>query len=124
MQKNRSHAYFEIKPEMKPDEYFLRLINNLESAIKNEDRLVPEAKAALIELGAFLYSRSTEFEMLQNQDNAHVFLSVLKSNKPNLLHIFQYYFSGNAMNNNRKESAGKELFVMLDLVNDLLSSNM
>jgi len=124
MQSNPSNSYFEIKPEMKPDDYYLRLINNLETANKDVDRLVPEARAALIELGAFLYSRSTEFEMLQNQDNAHVFLSVLKSNKPNLLHIFQYYFSGNAMVNNRKDSAGKELIVMLDQINDLLHSNM
>jgi len=115
MQSNPSNSYFEIKPEMKPDDYYLRLINNLETANKDVDRLVPEARAALIELGAFLYSRSTEFEMLQNQDNAH---------KPNLLHIFQYYFSGNAMVNNRKDSAGKELIVMLDQINDLLHSNM
>jgi hypothetical protein len=123
MPKNRSNSTFEIKPEMKPQDYYSRLINNLEHAIKLEDQLKPETKEAIIKLGEFLYSRSTEFEMLQKQDDAHIFLSVLKSNQPNLLHIFQYYFSGNAMNSNRKESAGKELFVMLDDVNDLLSSN-
>jgi hypothetical protein len=127
MQATRSDSYLEIKPIMKilkPNDYFLRLISNLELAIKNKESQSPETVTSLQQLGSFLYSRSTEFEMLQKQHDATIFLSVLKSNTPNVLHIFEYYFSGNAMMNNRKESTGKELLVMLDHLNEQVSGHM
>ena len=109
---------------LQPKDYYLRLISNLEHAIKNKESMTPETGASLQQLGDFLYSRSTEFEMLQKQDDPSVFLSVLKSNTPNLLHIFEYYFSGYSMMNNRKESTGRELLVMLDQFNDQVSSEV
>jgi len=92
---------------------YKQLIANLEIAKVSCNPPPPKIKTSLHSIGSFLRSRSSEFEILENQEDISVFLSVCKSSKGNLLLVFNYFLSDSLVMPNKKESSSKFLKAML-----------
>jgi hypothetical protein len=93
---------------------YQRLIANLEIASDTTVPMSPEIKACLLEIGSFLNSRSLQFEMLQKQEDASVFLSLCKSNRENLILVFNYFLADRPLIDQTKEVSSEFLKKMLN----------
>ena len=93
---------------------YSQLILNLETAKGIPNPLPPKIKTTLQSIGSFLRNRSSEFEVLENQEDVTVFLSVCKSNTENLVLVFHYFLSDSPVMENKKESSSEFLKTLLN----------
>lgn len=91
---------------------YSQLISNLELAKENCKPMSPQIKSSLRSIGSFLRSRSSQFEILENQEDISVFLSICKSNRNNLFLVFNYFLSDSLIMQNKKITASKFLKTM------------
>jgi hypothetical protein len=100
-------------------ELYHRLIADLKNAkqASTVPLLSKKLKNTLMTLGSFLHERSLTFEMLENEDNPIVFLSVCQSNTNNLMMIFNYYMSGQAVMKKKQASPKNYLLALLNNLN-------
>lgn len=98
---------------MNAQDLYHQLIVNLEIAKETCNPMPPEIKTSLRSIGSFLRSRSTQFEVLENQEDISVFLSMCKSNRENLVLVFNYFLTDSLVIQNKKVTASKFLKTML-----------
>ena len=95
-------------------DYYKKFIVNLEEAKAAGTSMSPEIKSRVHAIGLFLRSRSSEFEVLENQEDISVFLSLCKSNEENLILVFNYFLSDSPVMENKKESPSEYLKTLLN----------
>jgi hypothetical protein len=93
---------------------YKQFIANLETVKENHNPTSPEIKTSLRIIGSFLRSRSSHFEILENQEDVSVFLSLCKSSGENLVLVFNYFLSDIPVIQNKKISSSKYLKSMLN----------
>jgi len=93
---------------------YQRLMTNLEIATKPCKKVPTALTASLHAIGAFLSSRSTQFDVLEKQDNAAVFLSLCRSNRENLVLVFNYFLTDRPFRYDTKKSSSQFLKTLLD----------
>jgi len=102
------------KTPMIARDLYRQLIGNLETAKEAGNSLFPEIKTSLNSIGSFLRSRSSQFEVLENQEDISVFISICKSEEENLILVFNYFLSDSPVMKNKKESGSKFLKTLLN----------
>ena len=102
------------KTPMIARDLYRQLITNLETAKESGNSLSPKIKTSLMSIGSFLRSRSSQFEVLENQEDISVFLSICKSEEENLVLVFNYFLSDSTVMKNKKESGSKFLKTLLN----------
>lgn len=93
---------------------YQRLITNLETATLRGGKHSSHMDTSLSALGQFLSSRSTEFEILKNQKDISIFLSLCKSNRQNLVLVFNYFLANRPMMPTSNATASEFLKTLLD----------
>ena len=98
---------------MNAQDLYAQLITNLEIAKETCDPMPAKIKTRLRSIGSFLRSRSSQFEILENQEDISVFLSMCKSNRDNLVLVFNYFLTDSPVIQNKKITSSKFLKTML-----------
>jgi len=102
-------------------DHYEKLIINFQALKENRIPMTPKIKSSLQLIGSFLRSRSSQFEVLENQEDISVFLSICKSEKENLILVFNYFLSDSLIMQNKKVSASEFLKKMLEDFNKAVS---
>lgn len=102
------------KTLMRAEQLYNQFLVNLEIAKEKYSPMSQEIKSSVQSIGSFLRGRSSQFEVLENQEDISVFISVCKSERENLILVFNYFLSDSLIKENKKVSSSEFLKKLLE----------